>query len=723
MALINMKKIASSEVGKGAVGNFFGNLLTDGIKSVGIFLAIVCVVMVPVLLLFFKKSILTQEELAELCKRVKSKRDLLLPGERFRCDRDLLSDAESLRKNWLNRKLYSRLCERIRAKNDLDALLEELPKVYLAFGALRFWTGWDAWCRAGSDVAKPAVGIDTRAEDREPEYEEKSKAVLVAKIVDHFSDWRKRFRPNSNHIFVKWIGANDVALVADVLRGFAKVLSQEGEIHVWLPRDTVTDDNSANLEKTFSAEDDGVTIENSTGRDDGYDVVISRHFWQHHSVNVVNHEKLELRKSGLFVLLAAIARDPKDDEYVCEGCMPMRATVFDSRNQVVDGIPFRPMGVYSDRQSVISYKPIVKYERHAPVLSWGFPKAVSVDKSVVCDDGRLAEWILEYFQWGKKTEAADFLRMSGDGMVKQPSVTLERIQILARSRAVDGDDTISEYLLMELEYCVDGASGISTLPFIVCVGYEKNEWGFAPTVNKTPITFHPAIEINQATLRKGRSGLLELVLMDAGQDRIMRRYGPYIPNSPCADSDGCSVWRIHTRIYEADLNDLLVFEDKRGGRRAFYSYFPKRRYLTERGYELGLKMLDNYKTWAKKLRGESNVYCGSLLRFDSVTWLWSYQHMLRFCKDWNLRIDDPRHDLYFHKTFCALTDKDAAKARLVLRRGPSPMPQRMDLLFDATCSVDKDNAFNELPVDERVKMLACLNVHNILLFARNCDVE
>lgn len=715
-----MKKMVGSEVGKNALGGFLGNVLAKGIENRSI-PAMIAVGIVALIVLCFgrKKWMLTQQEVMDLRQRVDGKRNDIPKDRRAEVDQQLMADAESLRGNWLNRKLYPGLCDQLRANNDLESILNELSNAYLLFGAAEFWTKWDKWCAAGLDVAKPGVGIDTRAEKKEKDYETKGKSVLVSKIVGHLVEWRKRFKSNGSHIFIKWIGANDVDLVSQVLRGFADDFPQ-GEIHVWLANGTLTDEHEKDLEQAFAAPDDGVTIEETNGRDNGYDVILSTHFWQHHSVNVLNHAKRELRKDGLFVLLAAVARDPRNDEYVCEGCMPMRATITDIRNRKGgEGVFFRPMGSYSDKQRVITYSPIAKYAVHAPVLSWGFPKSAVVDRSVMADDEMLAKWIQGYFQWGKESAAADFLRQSGDGMVKQPRVEVDGVRIVSRSYAVDPQDTVTEYLVIEIDYSIPGR-GVKSLPFIVSVGYEKNEWRFKPDKDKTPITFHPAIAINPRTLQKRKSELLELVLIDSGHDQAICRYRPYMPEGPCATGGGL-VWRIHTRIYEADLNDLLVFEIPSNGlgekQQAFYSYFPKRRYLDERGYERGLMMLDRYKTWLKDLRDEGSAYKDVPIRFDSVTWLWSYQSIERFCKERSLRIEDPMHDVYFHVSYCGLP-KEAVDAM-----GLSSRSSVVEQLFDSTCSVAKDKAFNQLQVVERVRLLACMNVHNVLVFARrNCGV-
>ncbi len=725
---------------KSAFGGALGNLLSDLLKSTGIPLplAVPCVILVLLLLNSFKRKSVgillvvvpcaimilvlrpffkEQMRLKKLCKEVREEREKLSGAGQCPPDTELLRNAECLRDNRLNKWVNKPLCKRMESSKTLEALLKELENACVVFGASTFLKGLEDRCQGVNNQSRPSVESDMSGEDTDPKYGEDSRKVLVQKIVKHFSDWRKSFRPNDNNLYLEWIGANDIALVSATLQGFAASFC-DGRIDVYLPRCTVTDANLENLKRTFESNASVVIAENPH---EGYDIVISTHFWQHHSESVAETEMLGLLMTdGLFVLLAAISRDPKANEYVCEGWAPMKAKVKDKSDLREDiyWVPFRPMGEYSERLN-ICYHWSKEFEDHTPVLSWGFPKSVAVDKDVVSKDKDLSEWIRKYFQW----ESAEGWHASVIGGVdRQPLVTVDDVQILARAQAIQAGaatDSITEYLLMELAYSVGAADAknidtkareISKLPIIACVGYEENQWRPGQIGNKVPITFHPA---HAVTLREGNK-LLGQVLMEAGLRPVMGRYKPYIPASPCAsDYNGRRVWRIHTRIYEADLNDFLVFENE-DGQNGVYSYLPKRRYLTQKGYKQGLQMLDAYKAWTKELRDESSdkssVYGDSLLRFDSVTWLWSYKQLLNFCKDRGLQID--MNDLYFHKVYCELSDNDADNKVL------GEMQEECSPLFDKKCCVAKDDAFNKLPVKDRIRLLARLNVHDVLLFAQ-----
>lgn len=727
MAVVTkMSSSGVGEVGKGAVGNLAGNILTDIVENVkNPLVLILLLVLLPLLVWILKEKLLWPKQIAELCTKVDAKRKRISEDKRVSSDMSLMKGAATLQRNWLNRLFNNGVCEQVKAQNDLDALIEQLKNVRLLFGTSEFLARWSLWSDVESDESGPAVGIDTRAEKSEPNYETKSKDLIVTKIIMQYSQWRRRYRPSREHIFVKWIGANDVELVEAVLRGFSDSFP-EGEVHVWLAKDTIKSKYAAKLSKAFADPHDGVTIEESSERDGGYDVLLSTHFWQHHSRDVLNRGGDDLIDDGLFVLLAAVSRDSKSDEYVCEGCMPMRAKICETQKEADVGvretpgayaIDFRPMGCF-DKRRWIAYTPIKKnFEDHVPVLAWGFPKSAVVDRSIVGDDARLGEWVRNYFQWGKESDAADFLRRSGDGMPKQPDVILGGVHVLARSHSVGKNATVSEYLVLELEYRIADAPEhkVMKLPFIVAVGYEKNEWEFESDVRKTPITIHPAIELNKKTLIRNKDGVLDLVLVDSSQDK--GRYVRYMPEGPCASTKWNRVWRIHTRIYEVDLSDFLIFEasyDACSSRRAFYSYFPKRRYLTQRGYERGHQMLDRYKTWSKGLRLKSGEYCDVPIRFDSVTWLWSFDHIVRFCRARGLRMDNDQYDVFFHKSYCALTEDAAKKVGLSL----GCETPTYKILSDSICSVAKDEAFNQLQVSERIRLLACMNVHNVLVFAR-----
>ena len=82
-----------------------------------------------------------------------------------------------------------------------------------------------------------------------------------------------------------------------------------------------------------------------------------------------------------------------------------------------------------------------------------------------------------------------------------------------------------------------------------------------------------------------------------------------------------------------------------------------------------------------------------------------------FCKKHNLIVVNPAADVYFHKGFGVLTDN----AKKAFPNVPLMMSSKH--LEKNLCCVDKDKEFNELPLDVRLKLLGCMNMHDMLLFA------
>jgi len=633
-------------------------------------------------------------------------------------ERYLLGIADSL-SNVGNKVFNGKLCKKISDGRSWIEVCEELKTCWFVFDGKGFWEKFSDWCTAGIDVAAPKVDIDIRGEKVEDGYEVKNRMKLADIIVKHFKDWYVRRRGGKRRLVVRFIGANDVKLAKAVLSGFRFPDSSQSVIHVYVAG--VMDCNLHELEHEFNqAEPSCINIHDGTVPiNEDYDVVICTHYWQHHFANHLNKDKSRLNPGGLLIWLAATSRSSERDEYVCEGCLPMLASILSTKKDAMaSSIPYTVMGEYVNGYRYITYTNIPAYRPHIPVLTWGFPKTIAIPLADYESDSRLKTFLLEYFNWGKETEASSFLKESRRGMANEvPNVEILGIDILRRIRKNESDHG---YVLLVLKYQISGERKSNEMPIIAIQGREKNEWTISLEGNETSLALHPALHLDPVNVRRIKTtdsmtiGVFEEIIRAAGLGGACERYKDYIPKdiaNDCAKDVGGGVWRIHTKIKEIDLNDFIVFAmDAQSGVDIYYSYLPTRRYLTEEEFELGLRRLDRFDIWKKSLAANCR-FASVPRRTDSYTWLWSYRHFLNFCKKHDLSVVNPDVDVYFHKGFGILTDS-AKKAFPNV-----PLIVSSEHLEKDICCVDKDREFNELPLDVRLKLLGCMNIHDMLLFA------
>lgn len=634
-------------------------------------------------------------------------------------ERYLLGAANGLL-NAGNKVFNRKLCKRISEGRSWIGVCDELKVCRLVFDGKGFWNKFSDWCAAGIDVAAPKVDIDIRGEKVEDGYEMKNRKKLVGIIVEHFKDWYRRKRDGKCRLVVRFIGANDVRLARAVLSGLCFPDSSQSVIHVYVAG--VMDCNLHELEHEFNQEKSScINIHDGTVPiNEDYDVIICTHYWQHHFVNHLNKDESRLNSGGLLIWLAATSRSSEHDEYVCEGCLPMLASIhLTKKDAMASGIPYTVMGEYVTDYRYITYANIPAYRPHIPVLTWGFPKTIAMPIADYEADSRLKAFLLEYFNWGKGTEATSFLKESRRGMADDvPNVEILGFDVLKRIRKNGSDHG---YLLLVLKYQISGERKSHEMPIIAIQGREKNEWAISLEGNETSLALHPALRLDPVNVRKIKStdsmtiGVFEEIIRAAGLgEKDCERYKDYIPKdiaNDCTKDVGGKVWRIHTKIKEVDLNDFIVFAmDGQNGMDVYYSYLPTRRYLTKEEFELGLRRLDRFDTWKKSLTVDCR-FSSVPRRTDSYTWLWSYRHFLDFCKKHDMIVVNPEADVYFHKGFGILTD-NAKKAF----HDVSLMMASKYLEKDICC-VDKDEEFNDLPLNVRLKLLGCMNMHDMLLFA------
>ncbi len=558
---------------------------------------------------------------------------------------------------------------------------------------------------------------------RIPEANIRSAPRLSQRIVSHLQDWYQNNRKGVSRLVFRYIGADYVELTKKVLSDF----KFPGVVYVYIGG-KVNPNNLKELSRQFN-EDANSSVRVFDGQNpinEDYDVMICTHYWQHHSAYALDEElnKSKLKLHGMLIWLAATSRSGKRDEYVCEGCFPMLASVYSSQKDAPsNNIPYTVMGEYVEGFRYISYAQISSYRPHIFVLAWGFPKVLAIPIHVCDNDLRLQSFLLDYFNWGKGTEAVTSFIESRPGMVeKMTDVNVKILGIDVRKR-IRRKDVANSYILLLLKYQI--SNEYKELPFIAIQGRDKNEWDIALREGETSIVLHPALclasekILNINSIEEIGRSVIEEIINDAGRGEYINEYRNYIVDSltnGCVGDERGKAWRIEARIKDVALNDFIVVamdsENTGGitGVEVYYSFLPTRRYLTENDFNLGLKRLDRFDMWKERLPSDCS-FSFVPRRTDSYTWLWSYKHFVDFCKNHGLVIPRPDDDVYFHKSYGRLTDKAKSAFHDV------PLIESSESLNSNICSMKKDEDFNALPLDVRLKLLGCMNIYDMLVFA------
>ena len=693
---------------------FQGIIIFSASTSVGIALIILC----RKKLVMFRRSIKDMTAKIEAARLVLRRED---PVRLAKEDMSLLKSAKALI-NCGNMLFNKALCNEIENGNNCEELCKALKGCYFIFGGRDFWRVASNWCEAGAgDEDGPKEGIVKRGEQEETGYSSKNLQEVSKRIVGHLRDWYDRNRKGRERLVIRYIGADYVDLAEAVLSCFRI----SGVIYVYVGG-VFNPDNLEILRCKFNNGTGIKVIDGTEPINEDYDVIICTHYWQHHPAKLLDDEirTSKLKPHGMLIWLAATSRSAKLDEYVCEGCLPMLASTYKNKKEApADSIQYAVMGEYDADHRYIHYDQIQSYQTHFLVLSWGFPKVLAVPVQVCEDDAQLQTYLLDYFNWGKETDAVTSFRESRPGMVESLRDVKVKVLDVCVCRRIRRKKAPNCYILLALRYQV--SQECREMPLIAVVGREEKAWDIDLGKNEISITLHPALRLRAEKISHikaindiGESVLKEIVI-DAGREEHIEKYKDYISES-CAGGwtldNGGKVWQIDARIKDVELNDFVVMAidsthaDGIAGIEVYYSFLPTRRYLTKDDFNRGLRRLNRFDAWKKNLKTDCR-FSAVPRRTDSYTWLWSYGHFLEFCKCHDLTVVNREADVYFHKGFGCLTEtaKNAFPNVLLM--------ENAKYLTNDICCVDKDREFNELPLDVRLKLLGCMNIHDMLLFA------
>ena len=163
-----------------------------------------------------------------------------------------------------------------------------------------------------------------------------------------------------------------------------------------------------------------------------------------------------------------------------------------------------------------------------------------------------------------------------------------------------------------------------------------------------------------------------------------------------------------THIKDVDLNDYMIVVRDVGNAasESFYiAAFPTKRYLTAHGFAKLLGRMNRFKLMRSSLP-ESNDREFRPTLACSATWLCSYRNLKHAFRGAGLDIDF--ESCYFHKCYGSLPKNSGEEKRLI----------GFDVaLAESQVSIAKDKAFNKLGLQDRLRLLETMNVHDLLLFA------
>ena len=601
-------------------------------------------------------------------------------------------------------------------------------------GALCMFSGRKAlqavrsWRVSGRVRTAPARGIDAYVD---PLFRDQ----IAKRMVERFRLWLNSARRENTVISVLLIGANDQKLSKLVIEGM-RDLKECGGLNLYI-RGTANDhemfirnffgkdDNSANHDK--------VRVQLSEiGQ---YDVAIVTHYYQHHDFNHYNTLKMPVVEGGLLLWLSAISRALKFDEYVCEGCMPKRAVVYEQGGR--EYIPFASMKLLG-RKIYIRYEPFEEFSKnpnHEPILAMGFPKKFIVETKIFEEDR--AGVVMDYLKWEQGNGLADLLQKSElyrNSPKQQEMPEILGVKILHIKQEDSGQH---EYSILTIKYCAAGRERI--LHFIVTTGPEANEWnGRGIRQQSCLVTLNPALYFDCRGSVCGDweqvSGLLKEVveeLYKGDRDKIDRYLKAINVETIKVYDNDIAVCELKTDIRDPDLNHILMFfancGDNRGDARCYYSYLPKRRYLTPAEYGAEYEFMEEFKRSVDSLDATEKARFLPVLS-HSVTWLRSFANIKDFLSGEGFTVEDGMNGLpdgcFFHKCLGDVNyeelDTIASKERFVLSDELCKQLGKKDDEIKKH-SVGKDEAFNKLPMAMRIMLIPSMNVHDVLISAIKVD--
>ncbi len=625
---------------------------------------------------------------------------------------------------WFNSKLCAALSLRVPWEISDSAeigLKEALGNSFILWNTVEFLGDLHGWRMSGMGKCTPGRGIDANIDSL-------IKEEIAKRISDKFSRWFSTHRVNGDWVSVLFVGANDQKLSELILDGMRKVrecrglqlfivgTSDENELHLRLRYGK--DDRSGNANK--------IVLQREQDRQPKYDVAIATHYYQHHELTHYKRMPLNVVDDGMVVWLSALSRSYSIDEYVCEGCMPLRATLLSQERPVHNeprlAIQRRTITVEVESMSKmgvrerISYEPLRGFDEHVSVLSSGYPKKFIVNQDVFYKNP--AGVVCQYLQWNQRQPISRLLIESEYHEKedrKQFRYKINDVKCVTQTRVTCGDSS-TWYGVLELQYKSDC---LHSLYLIANTGLEINEWD--PMVRgkgQCLVTITPAVRYLTGTESWNYDSPRRLVLESLKQrfenDDANRRdrYAELIEQGQLNSQDPeIAVFELRTKIEEVDLNHLMFVVAHHvvdSCDAVFCSYLPKRRYLTQHDYDIEYGIMEDFKHAVKKM-DESMLNDFIPVMTHSVTWLRSFEGIISDFSKRGWVVDE--NGCFFHKLLGRVLLDDADKKRYE-GRGVD-----LNCLNSEGHSLAKDCTFNQLTFEDRIKFLGVANVHDVLIFA------
>ena len=536
---------------------------------------------------------------------------------------------------------------------------------------------------------------------------------LISRVKERVGSWgaaecgiRKWFEVGCRVII---IGGMRIEFARELLLRIHEVLRSPLLVSVY--RKSAYEDMITSLEKL--ADESGGSIQVGAVDDagdarSGYDIMISAHYWQHRQFADLMNSRFHLTaKNGLLIWLSASSRGAGggDIEYVCEGFPPLEPNPV--TNGSSDGQPdgagsANPYGIAIPYTRMDAYDPEkawVKYELLDDVV-WGgrffyehhFPRSFTADRQAVNEDfdGVTTEFLNWYFSDCEGISEVAATKVDGLEASDSACSRFGDVQYVVCSVSVKRKNALDSFK-----------------QYMIAVVSKSDDDG------RRIVTLHPCVRAMVGTPSLSE-GFLKAYLEDERlSDQHSAEDRTFVP------CDGnASAFRVISRIC-CPVAKHYVFvmaksDDAAGhnqGRRYLYvACVPSRTFLTSDSYEAARQMLVDYDARIEDFHSGNPAARFSPFRLDSVTILLPYSGIKEILKEsYSIHVEDD--SVFFHKCYGRL---DQSGLRVVQGKGVGEIETKA--LQEDIANIDKDRAFNRIEIGKRLKLLGCLNVHDVLLF-------
>ena len=179
---------------------------------------------------------------------------------------------------------------------------------------------------------------------------------------------------------------------------------------------------------------------------------------------------------------------------------------------------------------------------------------------------------------------------------------------------------------------------------------------------------------------------------------------------------GMNVCKVIARIKSPLLKHYLVYLQKKDGH-LFVACLPYRMYLTSEEYDANHDFIDAFQKRIEEFPKTADADKGFLpYRMDSVTILRPYLMIKKILKvRHGICVKD--ESTFFYKCYGSIDKTVLDNSRRLKKMLMQMREAEQSVLGNDTACIEKDKAFNKLgTIDDRLKVLGCLNVHDVLLF-------